>query len=342
MDPIPLSGRSGPPPLVRPLRTALFIAVGYVACAGAYILVSSTLASERSGTVEELRRIEILKGIAFVIGSGALLFAMNAAALVRVRRNEERARRMERALSNADRSVLAGTFARTIAHDINNGLAVARLNIELVQQAVCRHDEASQLAREACDALVRVEQWNRRFFELGGRSLLDEATPLDLAATVRGAAHLAGQHVSARCATIDVNAPATAPYLGIEALLERALLNLLLNALEATGDGAHIVCTLAPAADGWTITVEDNGPGVPAAVREHVLEPFFTTKPTGTGLGLASVVACARFHGGSVTVTESRWNGAAFILALAGAGVEETPAAQRAHTGEYSVAQSAA
>lgn len=330
MDQIPIAGRTAPP-LVRPVRTALFIAVGYVACAAAYILVSSTLASERSGTVEELRRIEILKGIAFVIGSGALLFALNAAALVRVRRNEERARRMERALSNAERSVLAGTFARTIAHDINNGLAVARLNIELLQQAVSRQAEASQLAHEACDAVMRVERWNRRFFELGGRSLLDEAKPLDLAATVRGAAHLARQHEHARTATIDVCAPASAPYLGIEALLERALLNLLLNALEASGSGARIVCTLAPAADGWVITVEDDGPGVPVEVRTHVLEPFFTTKHTGTGLGLASVVACARYHGGGVTVGDSRWSGAAFTLALGGAGVEATPVSLQVH-----------
>lgn len=310
--------------MVRPLRTALLIAVAYSACAAAYILISSTLASEHSGSVEELRRIEILKGIGFVIGSGALLFGLNATALLRVRRNEERARRMEQALANAERTVLAGTFARTIAHDINNGLAVARLNLEMLQQAADATGDVAELAREAADAVQREAQWNQRFFELGGRELLDAARPLDLAGTVESAVHLARQHKSARDATIDVVAPPAAPYVGIESLLERALLNLLLNALEAAGPSAHIACTLAPAVDGWLLTVEDNGPGVPASVRAQVFEPFFTTKSTGTGLGLASVVACARFHGGGVSVGTSRWGGASFTLTLATVG-RQTP-----------------
>ena len=69
--------------------------------------------------------------------------------------------------------------------------------------------------------------------------------------------------------------------------------------------------------DGWLLTVEDDGAGVPPELRTAILEPFFTTRPTGTGLGLASVVACARYHGGGVTVDASRWGGARFAVTFA-------------------------
>lgn len=293
------------------------MAGGYLVVAAAYILISSTFASERSGSVEDLRRIEILKGLAFVVGSALLLFIVNITALTRIRRNEERTRRMERALHNAERSVLAGTFARTIAHDINNGLSVATMNLDLLREAVAREPERRELADEVGTALARIGEWNRRFFEIGGRQLLDEARPLDLCTAVQAAADLARQHRKLRSAQLDVALPADAPYVGIDSIIQRAVLNLILNAADAAGEKARILVTLA--ADGpnrWTISVEDNGPGVPPADREQILEPFFTTKPDGTGLGLASVVACARFHGGSVKVTDSRLGGACFRVML--------------------------
>jgi signal transduction histidine kinase len=317
MDDALIRQNSTQPPLLRPVRTAALIAGGYLVLASIYILLSSTMASERSGTIEELRRIEIAKGLAFVFGSAALLFALNATALLRVRRNELLARRMERALTNAERSVLAGTFARTIAHDINNGLTAARMNLEMLRDSLPPGDDRLQLADDAATALSSIAEWNQRFFEIGGRSLLEEARPIDLSVTVRAAARLAEQHKALREATIEVHVPDVAPYVGIESIIQRAVLNLVLNAVDAAGPRARVSLSIAAlGTQGWMLSVEDDGPGVPAAVRARMFEPFFTTKPTGTGLGLASVVACARFHGGQVYVADSKWNGARFDLEL--------------------------
>lgn len=302
---------------LRPVRTAALIAGAYCVVAACYILLSSQLASEHSGSVAELRRIEILKGLAFVGGSTLLLFLLNATALRRAHRKELEAHRLEQALSNAEPSVMAGTFARTIAHDINNGLGAARLSVEMLRAETRGQPTAQQLCAEATEALERVCEWNRRFFSLGERAMLECAAPLDLAIVVGSATRLAQRHHEMARATVHIEVPDTAPYVGIESLIQRAVLNLVLNAVEASGPQARIAVTLGALGDGWLLTVEDDGAGVPPELRTAILEPFFTTRPTGTGLGLASVVACARYHGGGVTVDASRWGGARFAVTFA-------------------------
>jgi signal transduction histidine kinase len=103
--------------------------------------------------------------------------------------------------------------------------------------------------------------------------------------------------------------------------LVQAALNLVTNAEDAVRprtDDRRIVLRARRSANGAVIEVEDNGPGVPEAIREFIFEPFFTTKPRGrgTGLGLSLVRATAQAHGGSVRVESSPSGGARFVLEL--------------------------
>ena len=107
--------------------------------------------------------------------------------------------------------------------------------------------------------------------------------------------------------------------------LGQAITNILKNAVESIEekkktvevDGA-IVIDLVVEDDGLIIRIADNGPGVPAGLRERVFEPFFTTKPPekGTGVGLALCRALARAHGGSLNLEDTPGGGASFILRL--------------------------
>src|SRR5213078_2485434 len=72
------------------------------------------------------------------------------------------------------------------------------------------------------------------------------------------------------------------------------------NALEATPRGGHVIVTAASHDGACTLAVEDDGPGIPSALREKVLQPFFTTKSQGTGLGLAIVARRVAEFGGQV------------------------------------------
>jgi signal transduction histidine kinase len=97
-------------------------------------------------------------------------------------------------------------------------------------------------------------------------------------------------------------------------MLKRAVLNLVLNALDALPAGGELVLTACQTAVGLEIEVADSGPGIPAPLLDRLFEPFFTTKGSGTGLGLAIVERIAAVHGGRALVANCPEGGAAFTL----------------------------
>jgi signal transduction histidine kinase len=99
-------------------------------------------------------------------------------------------------------------------------------------------------------------------------------------------------------------------------MLKRALLNLILNALDALPTGGDLTVTACQTGAGLEIEIADSGPGVPTAILDRLFEPFFTTKGSGTGLGLAIVERIAAAHGGRAKVSNCADGGAAFTLII--------------------------
>ncbi len=293
------------------------MAITYFVLASGYILLSSSWAGARAASVADLRQIEIFKGLGFVGVTALTLFLFNWLQLRQLRAHQDDRQRIDHALHNAERSILAGTFASAVAHDINNGLSVAMLALEELQYHVAGDPIADPLAADTATALVRIRDWNRRFFELGGARLLGESHAFDLAHTLRESAKIARRHKSIRDTTLTLGVPET-PILfhGREVLVQRAILNLLINAAEAAGPGGQVRLTLGETNGQCVVVVEDSGPGIPADMRARILEPFFTSKESGSGLGLASVVGCAQLHEGTVDIADSGLGGARFTLSL--------------------------
>ena len=99
-------------------------------------------------------------------------------------------------------------------------------------------------------------------------------------------------------------------------MIRRAVLNLVLNGLDAMPEGGTLTLASAAEPEGLALEVADSGPGLPDDVLPRIFEPFFTTKQGGTGLGLAIVSRIAEAHGGSVTARNAPGGGAAFTLRL--------------------------
>jgi two-component system sensor histidine kinase HydH len=99
--------------------------------------------------------------------------------------------------------------------------------------------------------------------------------------------------------------------------LRRAFANLLRNAAEAMHGRGAIDVTLRGDAGGLVVQIADHGPGIPPDVQQRVFEPYFTTKPDGTGLGLALVRQTVQAHRGTISVTETPGGGATFNLVFA-------------------------
>jgi signal transduction histidine kinase len=98
--------------------------------------------------------------------------------------------------------------------------------------------------------------------------------------------------------------------------LRRALLNLMLNALDAMPDGGQLTVTAWSHSGGVELEVADSGPGLSDEARERAFEPFFTTKSSGTGLGLAIVYRIAEVHGGEIIARNCPEGGAAFTVRI--------------------------
>jgi signal transduction histidine kinase len=105
-------------------------------------------------------------------------------------------------------------------------------------------------------------------------------------------------------------------------LLHQALVNLLVNAFHAMPSGGHLIlrAALSPETGTLRLEVEDDGPGIPAALGQRIFQPFVTTKAFGTGLGLAVVRRIADAHGGRIELQEGARGGARFVLCVRLAG----------------------
>jgi len=103
---------------------------------------------------------------------------------------------------------------------------------------------------------------------------------------------------------------------GDRALLKQAILNLVLNAVDAMPNGGQLQLTLSRRGDMAEITVGDTGKGIPLEHRQKVFQLFFTTRPGGSGIGLASTFRIVQLHNGSIDFTSEVGRGTTFRIEL--------------------------
>jgi two-component system sensor histidine kinase HydH len=315
-DPILSSAAAGDLP--RPARAASVLALGYALVAIAYVMTSSWFAARSAASVEELGRIELVKGVGFVLVSSLALFFLARFLLRDAARKGLAVTERNVALQRSERAATAGLLAASLAHDINNVLTSVRMSLSFLERG---QDDGGLDEMEA--ALGRVSLLSRRLLSVAGAER-EEVRRYDLVGAIREGLSLARIHVDVKRCTVETAFDAgELPVRGPPRLLGRAVLNLVVNAAEAAGSGGRIRLEVRRDGEHALLEVHDDGPGIPAEVVERVFTPFFTTKELGTGLGLMSVRVCAEEHGGSAEVVESALGGAAFRLRLPLVGASE-------------------
>jgi signal transduction histidine kinase len=117
-------------------------------------------------------------------------------------------------------------------------------------------------------------------------------------------------------------------------MLGRALVNLVRNAFQAlaahSGQSPRVLIRLTRDEEYWLIDVDDNGPGIPEAMRSTIFDPYVTTKSSGTGLGLAIAKKIIIEHGGAITASTNPWGGARLRMSLPVAGTAAAASALKA------------
>jgi signal transduction histidine kinase len=227
-----------------------------------------------------------------VAGGGAAEVSQLAAAFNAMTAGLARLRDMQRRLSHQEQLSALGRVAARVAHDINNPLTVicnaARLALKQLPPGHAAAKDMNRILHHGERCVRTVEN----LLEYG-RPIRLVPMPLDLFA-------IAGE-IGPRWGAA-VHAAGEAWIEGDRLQLEPMLENLLANAREAAGPEGNVAIE-GSVADGCAqLAVTDTGPGFSEAARAHLFEPFFTDKPGGTGLGLASALAICRAHGGDIEV----------------------------------------
>jgi signal transduction histidine kinase len=215
----------------------------------------------------------------------------------------------------ADRLASVGQLAAGVAHEINNPLAFIISNLEFVREELRQKGASDERMRsemvaalsEAGEGAERVRVIVRELQNLARPDSM-ESGPVDLPVVVRSALKMA-QHLIRPRARLVLELDGVPPVHGNGALLCQVVLNLLLNAAHAINPGQverHVIRVSARAEDPGTVTVEvgDTGCGIPPADLGRIFDPFFSTRPvgTGTGLGLAVCHGIVASHGGDISV----------------------------------------
>jgi signal transduction histidine kinase len=207
-------------------------------------------------------------------------------------------------LHRADKMAALGTMAGGIAHEIRNpmnainGFAVL-LKSELEDGT--REHHWSTVIAEGVQEVERIIT-SMQTFAHPEQLCKDTIDPDELLASAVDSA-LQTLSVDADRSRFDITTEcAVAPFLGDRIKMRQALRNLIANAIEAQGDSGRIHVDLRQEDGDVLLSVHDDGPGLPEELDRRVFDPFFTTRPEGTGLGLALVHTIAGLHGGRVEI----------------------------------------
>jgi signal transduction histidine kinase len=233
---------------------------------------------------------------------------------------DEPKRRAQNQLTEAETASIISDMACTISHDMRHSLSTIYANSEFLECPDMSAHVRADLAREIQEVVLEMTERldSLLHFARSGRRkpLVHERVSTIVEKAIAAVkSHPSGRNVSIRVgkfplAEADIDAMS----------LQSAIYNLLLNACQAATrsvDMPVVEVFLVEVEQSLNITILDNGPGIPASVRETLFDPFVTMgKPNGTGLGLTLARRFAEEHGGSVLLEESNPKRTVFTLSL--------------------------
>ena len=234
---------------------------------------------------------------------------------VRYRKLAEELAKTEAAFRRADRLAALGQLSAGLAHELRNPLATIKSSAEMLGRNLPAGNElAVEMAGFVSTEVDRTNSLVTRF--------LDFARPLSLkkqSADVTETIDRAIQQVERENRDVPIvrEYDPHAPAIHIDSeMMERVFYNLILNAVQASSPGSSVTVRTRHTHNHWEIAVIDHGVGIPKDQTESIFNPFFTTKPSGTGLGLPIVAKIVDEHGGKLTVESEEGKGTTFRVSL--------------------------
>ena len=235
--------------------------------------------------------------------------------LVTLREAEPR-RQIESQIDVSTRLAAISRLTSGAAHEIKNPLNSIALHVEVLkgklEQAELGLEEIDVISRE----ITRLDRVVRSFLDFT-RPVELELYPFDLAGLVGELASLVRPDAQSQNAHVFIeSSPPSAPVRGDRDLLKQAILNVMINGLQAMPEGGTLRLNLGRAGADWLLSIRDEGSGIPEAVRDKIFQLYFTTKGKGSGIGLAMTFRVVQLHGGTIDFVSEDGEGTDFRLQI--------------------------
>jgi PAS domain S-box-containing protein len=221
-------------------------------------------------------------------------------------------------LQVSERLAAVGRITAGVAHEVKNPLNSMRLWLENLKEALpAETDGMAQQAVHVLDVEIdRLDAVVKRFLDFS-RPMEVHLEPTQLADLLNEVLEIAQPQLQQANVQVAQLIPIGVPEAFVDrALLKQAILNLVLNGAEAMPQGGQLQLTLSRRGEMAEITVGDTGKGIPLENRQKVFQLFFTTRPGGSGIGLASTFRIVQLHNGSIDFTTEVGRGTVFRIEL--------------------------
>ena len=253
------------------------------------------------------------------IGSSLVLYAILQYFIIRAERiladRMQRTRKLEAELHQNEKLASMGRVIASIAHEIRNPLGIIRSSAEFLLRRTPKEDSSHRIIEAVFDESCRLSQTVNDFLDYA-RPRPPQQMLVDMALVLDQACGFLESEFSRHSIALVRERQGDLALLGDKDLLYRAVYNVLSNALQAMGEHGTLQVREQGEADQVRLEFHDSGPGFPAELLARVLDPFFTTKDNGTGLGLPIVNTIVSSHGGRLELSNHPEGGALVVMIL--------------------------
>ncbi|WP_027178414.1 two-component system sensor histidine kinase NtrB [Maridesulfovibrio bastinii] len=236
----------------------------------------------------------------------------------------------------AEKMATVGTLAAGVAHEINNPLTAIngfaegiKRRLKYIEDSLDEelYDDFCEYTDTIISECLRCRDIVRTLLTFS-RPVCASFTRLNLNKCVNDTMIILKHHIKDSCkisvkVVLDEDLP---EIMGDESHLKQVIINLLVNAFDATKDGGSILIRTYSDEHNWVgLIVEDNGCGIPIELQDKLFEPFFTTKPVGKGIGigLSTCYSIVKSHGGEIGMHSEEGAGSSFCVRIPGADQDE-------------------
>jgi hypothetical protein len=261
------------------------------------------------GLTVVLLSVDVLESLPGTTGPGSGL-------LIRLR-DPEAQRKIGRELQTADRLAAISRISGGVAHEVKNPLSAILLHVELAR---------SKLRRGDTDVTPEMEIISREILRLDRvvKTFLDFTRPVELnlmnvtmQQLMSEIVELARPQAAAAKIQVEVQVEAESAEVRVDRdLIKQAILNVVVNAMQAMPGGGKLRFECSVNEDTAEIRVADTGPGIPSELREKIFRLYFTTRKEGSGIGLAMTFRIVQLHDGTIDFTSEPGKGTTFLIRL--------------------------